>query len=281
MTIAKPTGQPASIQHRASLSVAIIARDEERHIGQALASVADLATEIVTLVTESTRDRTASICRSYGAALYIEPWRGFPAQRNRALALCNNDWVLFLDADERVPPTLADEIRTLLATDHGAPLQSQTNSRPIAGYWIPRYNQFFGKILHGGGWYPDHQLRLLRRGYAHFDESRLVHEFAQLDGEAEYVHEHLLHLNIEHADELWFKQRSYAIQEAHVLYREGRRARLRNLVGAPLREFRRRYFGLGGYKDGSLGLFLCATMAYFEFVKYIHLMGLALLRRPT
>ena len=279
MMAVESTGVPATTRHRATLSVAIISRDEEHHIGQALASIIDLADEIVTLVNEPTRDRTASICKSYGARLSIEPWRGFPAQRNRALELCNSDWVLFLDADERVPPTLASEIHTLLATDSGIPASSAFKS--VVGYWIPRYNQFFGKILRGGGWYPDHQLRLLRRGYAHFDEARRVHEFAELDGESEYLHEHMLHINIEQVDELLLKQRSYAIQEAHMLYHEGRRARLRNLVGAPVREFHRRYLGLSGYKDGSLGLFLCATMAYFEFVKYIHLMGLALLRRPT
>ncbi|MEM8533053.1 MAG: glycosyltransferase family 2 protein [Chloroflexota bacterium] len=278
MTAIESTGALTTTRHRATLSVAIISRDEERHIGEALASIVDLADEIVTLVNEPTHDHTASICKSYGARLAIEPWRGFPGQRNRALELCHSDWVLFLDADERVPPTLANEIRTLLATDSGRPTSS---SKSVVGYWIPRYNQFFGKILRGGGWYPDHQLRLLRRGYAHFDEARRVHEFAELDGTSEYLHEHMLHINIEQVDELLFKQRSYAIHEAHTLYHKGQRARLRNLVGGPAREFRRRYLGLGGYKDGSLGLFLCATMAYFEFVKYIHLMGLALLRRPT
>ena len=143
-----------------------------------------------------------------------------------------------------------------------------------AGYWIPRHNQFFGKTLRGGGWYPDHQLRLLRRARARYDESQLVHEFAQLEGPAGYLTQHLLHLNIEYMDELWRKQTSYAIQEAQVLYQTGRPVRWRNFIDAPLREFRRRYLTLGGYRDGATGLLLCATLAYFEWVKFVHLKGL-------
>lgn len=252
-----------------SLSVAIIAKDEERHIAAALGSVAGLADEVVTLLDSRTRDGTAAICSAYGAQVYIEPWRGFPAQRNRALDLCRSDWVLFLDADERVTPALADELR-FIAQGRDFPAVSPG----AAGYWIPRYNQFFGRIVHGGGWYPDHQLRLLRRGHARYDEARLVHEYAELDGAAGYLHCHLLHLNIEHLDELWRKQTSYAIQEAQTLHRAGRRARWRNFAGAPLREFARRYIRLNGYRDGALGLFLCATLAYFELVKFAHLKGL-------
>lgn len=252
------------------LSVAIIARDEERHIGAALASVAGLAGEIVVLLDARTRDRSAEICRAHGARVLVEPWRGFPAQRNRALDLCRGDWVLFLDADERVTPELRDELLGLAERRPGA----DAPPAPAVGYWLPRHNQFFGRTLRGGGWYPDHQLRLLRRGRARYDEARLVHEFAQLDGPSGHLSGHLLHLNIERLGELWRKQTAYALQEAQTLYLAGRRARWRNFVGAPLREFRRRYVGLGGYRDGALGLFLCAALAYFELVKYLHLKGL-------
>jgi len=259
------------------LSVAIIARDEERHIGAALDSVLGLAGEALVLLDSRSRDGTAAIGRERGARVVVEPWRGFPAQRNRALDLCAGDWVLFLDADERVPPELRDEI--LQIVDCRLQIKEQQSTiynlqSAIAGYWIPRHNLFFGRALRGGGWYPDHQLRLLRRGRARYDEARLVHEFAEIDGAAGYLAGHLLHLNIERLDELWRKQTAYAIQEAQTLYLAGRRARWRNFAGAPLRELRRRYLTLGGYRDGALGLFLCATIAYFEWVKFVHLKGL-------
>jgi glycosyltransferase involved in cell wall biosynthesis len=262
-----------------SLSVAIIAKDEQRHIGGALDSVAVLASEVLVLLDDRTSDATAAICRDHGAQVIAEPWRGFSAQRNRALDLCAGDWVLFLDADERVTPELRDEIRKVIgnraqAAEEQASVSCLLSPVSYVGYWIPRHNQFFGTILRGGGWYPDHQLRLLRRGRARYDEARLVHEFPQLDGPAAYLSQHLLHLNIEHLDELWRKQASYAIEEAQTLYLSGRRARWRNFAGAPLREFWRRYISLRGYRDGAVGLLLCATLAYFEWVKFAHLKGL-------
>jgi glycosyltransferase involved in cell wall biosynthesis len=267
------------------LSVAIIVRDEERHLASALASVRGLADEVVVLLDSRTRDRSAEIAHAYGARVFVEPWRGFPAQRNRALDLCSGAWVLFLDADERVTDELRNEICEQLSnapTTPASPVHPFTRSPAhVAGYWIPRRNLFFGKALRGGGWYPDRQLRLLLRGHARYDEARLVHEFAQLDGAAGCLSGHLLHLNIERLDELWRKQTSYAIQEAQTLYLTGRRARWRNFIGAPLREFQRRYFRLGGYRDGALGLFLCAALAYFEWVKHAHLKGLGMLRRDV
>jgi glycosyltransferase involved in cell wall biosynthesis len=249
------------------LSVAVIARDEERHIGAALDSVAGLAGEIVVLLDERTRDRTAALARERGARVFVEPWRGFGPQRNRALELCRGEWVLFLDGDERVTPELAGELARIEAEES-----------LVAGYWIPRHNLFFGRAVRGGGWYPDHQLRLLRRGMARYDERRLVHEFAELDGPAGELSGHLLHLNIERLGELWRKQTAYAIQEAQTLYLAGRRARWRNFAGAPAREFYRRFVALRGYRDGALGLFLCAALAYFELVKFAHLRGLERLR---
>jgi glycosyltransferase involved in cell wall biosynthesis len=252
------------------LTVVIIARDEERHLPGALESVRGLADEVLLLLDSRTRDQSAAIGRQAGARVLVEPWRGFPAQRNRALHLCAGDWVLFLDADERVTAELRDEVLQIA----DCRLQIEPEQSAIVGYWIPRHNQFFGKTLRGAGWYPDHQLRLLRRGRARYDEARLVHELVQLDGPAAYLGGHLLHLNIERLDELWRKQTGYAIQEAQTLYLAGRRARWRNFVGAPLREFRRRYIALGGWRDGALGLFMCAVLAYFELVKYAHLKAL-------
>ena len=248
-----------------ALSVAIIARDEERHIGDAIASVAGLADEVVVLLDDRTSDRTAAICAERGARVLLEPWRGFSGQHNYALSICQGAWVLFLDADERVQPELAGEIRSLLASPP---------DDALAGCWIPRHNLFFGRPVRGGGWYPDHQLRLLRRGRAHFDERRLVHEVAQVDGDLAFLKGHMIHVNIERVGELWRKQASYALQEARMLQQEGRRARWRNFVGAPAREFVRRYVRLGGWRDGWVGLLLCGTLAYFEIVKFGYLMRL-------
>ncbi len=244
------------------LSIAIIARDEARHIAGAIQSVAGLADEVLVLLDTRTTDATATIAETHGARVVRAEWRNFSAQRNLALEYCQGTWVLFLDGDERVTPALYAELKSMLGAAQIGP----------NGYWIPRQNLFFGKPARGGGWYPDHQLRLLRRGNVHYDEARLVHELAQIDGEIGYLEGHLLHLNIERFDELWAKQHSYAIQEAAILRRAGRRAKLRNLIGAPIREFVRRFITLGGWRDGPLGLLLCGTLAYFEGVKFAYLL---------
>ncbi|MFV9503796.1 MAG: glycosyltransferase family 2 protein [Oscillochloridaceae bacterium umkhey_bin13] len=245
------------------LAAAIIARDEEQHLDGCLASLVGLADEVLVLLDDRTRDASAAIATARGARVVTAAWQGYPAQHNLALRLCRQPWVLFVDADERVTPELASAIRALLATTPSAD-----------GYWLPRYNLFFGQTLRGGGWYPDHQLRLLRREVAHYDEARLVHEYAEVPGPTAYLHAHLLHHNIDRLGELWAKQSGYALAEARTLYRAGRRARARNLFGAPAREFWRRYISLGGWRDGGLGLFLSATMAWHEVVKFVFLFGL-------
>jgi glycosyltransferase involved in cell wall biosynthesis len=265
------------------LSVAIIARDEQRHIDAALASVAGLANEALVLLDDRTSDGTAALARAHGAKVVTEPWRGFGGQRNRALELCSGEWVLFLDADERVTEELAAEVREIVE-GRGQSAENAVDSYRLSaigyrlsspsGYWIPRHNLFFGRAVRGGGWYPDRQLRLLRRGSARYDERQVVHEVAALAGPAGVLSGHLLHINIEQLDELWRKQRAYAIEEAQTLALAGRRARWRNFAGAPAREFARRFLALGGWRDGALGLLLCGTLAVAEIIKFTHLKGL-------
>lgn len=249
-------------------SVVIIARDEQHHIVGCLTSLHDLTDDVLLLLDSRSNDATASLARTQGARVVVAPWRGFPAQRNYALELCQAEWVLFVDADERVSAELASELNAL--PEHSA----------TTGYWIPRHNLFFGQTLRGGGWYPDHQLRLLRRTAARYDESRLVHEYAELTGPADKLRGHLIHHNIEHLGELWAKQSRYALAEARTLALSGRKVRRRNFLGAPARELWRRYIALGGWRDGPLGLFLCATLAWHEVVKFAFLYSLTA-RKPA
>lgn len=249
------------------ISVAVIARDEERHLSAALASAAVIAGEIIVLVDERTTDRTAEIARAHGARVFTEPFRSHAAQRNRALERCHGEWVLFLDADERLTPELVAEIQGLTLTDGS----QATNLTQVQGFWIPRYNLYWSRRLRGGGWYPDRQLRLLRREAAHYDERRLIHEYAEIDGPAGVLAGHLLHINIESLTELRHKQYTYAQQEARTLFSSGVRARPWNFVLQPLRETKRRFWTWHGYRDGWLGLFLALVMGYYELVKYVHL----------
>jgi len=243
------------------LSVAIIAKNEARHLAAALQSVTGWVAEVLVLVDAATSDDTAAIAVAHGARVEVAAWRGFPAQRNLALERCQQPWVFFLDADERVEPALQQELITLIKT---APEE-------LSGAWVPRHNVFFGRALVGGGWYPDRQLRLLRRGAAQYDLARAVHEVATVRGDCVVLDGHIRHLNIETFAELWRKQAEYARREAQTFAAQGRRTRLRNYVGAPLREFRLRYLTNGGWRDGWVGLVLALVMAWYAAQTFVYL----------
>ncbi len=245
----------------------VIARDEAKHISACLASARQLTDDLLVLLDDRTSDDTARLAEAVGARVVTSNFVNFSAQRNRALDAAGGDWVLFLDADERLTPTLIAEIEQRLA--------ALTPSQPpplgegdIVGYWIARRNYMFGHWVRHAGWYPDYQLRLLRRTAAHYDESREVHERAQLSGPDAKLHEPLIHYNYETWAQFRAKQRYYTTFEARILYQQGQRARLRNFVLQPLREFRRRYISLKGWKDGWLGLALSLAMGWYEFRKY-------------
>ncbi|MDR3754912.1 MAG: glycosyltransferase family 2 protein [Terracidiphilus sp.] len=145
-----------------TLSVALITRNEAANLPRTLAS-ARWANEIVVVDSGST-DATLDLAREAGARVFEEPWKGFAAQKNSAIAHATGDWILSLDADEEVSPELAQEIQALLA---GEPV--------FSAYRIPRLNHFLGRPLRHGGYWPDPKLRLFRRGAAQFAD-RPVHE---------------------------------------------------------------------------------------------------------
>lgn len=245
-----------------AVSAAVLALDEADILEGCLAGLR-WADEVLVLVDAASRDATLQIARRFADRVVLLPFDGFAQQRNRALDLAAGGWVFFVDADERVPPGLAAEARRVVA------------GRPeTAGFWIPRRNLICGRWIRHAGWWPDRQLRLLRRGRARYDESDAVHEVARLEGAAGALGEPLLHLNYETMAEFRAKQARYAELEARTLWERGARARPRNLVSQPISELRRRFWELGGYREGKLGLELSLAMAAARFMTYRELMHL-------
>jgi (heptosyl)LPS beta-1,4-glucosyltransferase len=237
---------------RRRLTAAIIARDEEATLAGCLAGLG-FADEVLVLVDAATRDRTASIAQSYGARAETRPFDSFAGQRDAALALAGGDWVLFVDADERVGPALRDEVLRLVSDPGGH-----------RGFWIPRLNVLMGRVVRNGGWFPDYQLRLLQRGEAHFDPRRPVHEVPIVDGSVGYVESPFVHYNYRTLSEFVHKQERYCRLDAERWLRTFGRPRTRALLGQPLREFWRRFVSLGGYRDGTLGVVLSLILAWYS-----------------
>ncbi len=138
-----------------------------------------------------------------------------------------------------------------------------------AGYWIPRRNWIVGHEMLGGGFTPDHQLRLLKRSAAAYDPERQVHEIVQLDGKEGILREPLIHYNYLTWEQFDSKQRRYAAYEARILAGRGIQPRPHNFVLQPWREFRRRFFALQGWRDGTFGFQMALRLAWwYGFVPY-------------
>ena len=204
------------------------------------------------------QDRTVEIAQELGASIIQRPFHNYADQRNAALQAVESQWVFFVDADERATPELAAEARQAIEDEK-------------AGWWVPRHNYIFGRLTRHAGWFPDYQLRLLKRERARYDPPQKVHEVVILDGQEGYLKNVLIHYNYDNLSQFLERQRRYSDYEARILYDQGIRPRWRNFILQPLREFRRRYVSLQGWKDGFHGLLLSSLMAYYNFVMYARL----------
>jgi (heptosyl)LPS beta-1,4-glucosyltransferase len=239
------------------VAAVILTRNEETHIKDCIASVG-WADHIVVFDSFSD-DTTVELARSAGAEVIQHPFENYARQRNAALEAVQHDWILFIDADERSSPQQAAEIRTV------------TGSNQHNGYWIPRHNYIFGKLTRHTGWYPDYQMRLLRRGKARYDPERPVHELVIVEGEPGYLTEPFVHYNYLDFAQFREKQRRYVRYDARILKEQGIVAKPHKFLTQPVRHFLWRYVTLQGYRDGLHGLRLSLLMAWYEFQKYVYL----------
>jgi (heptosyl)LPS beta-1,4-glucosyltransferase len=241
------------------LAGVILTLNEEKHIGPCIDSL-QWCDEIVVWDSFST-DRTCDIARSKGASVYQHHFKGYGSQRQAAMDAVRERgkarWILFVDADERATPELAQEVRRVIA------------ERPdVVGWWVPRHNYIFGKVILHTGWYPDHQLRLLRPDRSHWDPKREVHELPILSGAEGYLENVLIHYNYDSLRQFVTKQRKYTDIDAKILYDAGERPKLWSAFSMPVRHFIWRFVDLKGYRDGLHGLWLSLLMSYYEGVKY-------------
>jgi (heptosyl)LPS beta-1,4-glucosyltransferase len=240
-----------------SLAAVILTYDEEANVEECIASVR--WAERVVVFDSYSQDHTVELARSAGAEVIQHRFENYAQQRNAALEAVEADWILFVDADERSSPEQAAEIRTLIA-------EARHN-----GFWIPRHNYIFGKLARYTGWYPDYQMRLLRRGRAHYDPARPVHELVVLDGDPGYLTAPFVHYNYRTFAQFREKQGRYVRYDAHILKEQGIRPSPHKFITQPVRQFLWRFITLRGFRDGWHGLRLSLLMAWYEFQKYVHL----------
>ncbi len=258
----RPPGGPGagtSPPSAPGLSAIVITRNEAANIGACLASLS-FCGEVVVVDNAST-DATPEIARAAGARVHHSPdWPGFGAQKNRALALATLPWVLSIDADERVTPSLRDEI---VAVVNGA--------APAANAWdIPRRSSYCGQYMGHSGWYPDRVTRLFRRGTARFSDD-VVHERLLVEGSTGHLRSDLLHETYRDLETVLDKVNRYSTAGAERLAGQGRRGSLSQAILHGLWAFLRTYVLQRGFLDGRMGFVLAVSNAEGTYYRYLKL----------
>lgn len=242
-------------ESKAGLSVIVLTKNEEANLPGCLESL-KFARQVVVVDCQS-RDRTAALARRAGADVFVRPWPGFTAQRNFALSKCRHDWVLSVDADERISAPLAAEITALLA----GPESSRSE-----GYQIPEVNNYFGRWLRRGGIYPGEHLILFRRRLGRYSSgSADVHEGVRLKRVGR-LKGHLIHFAYPEVSLAIAKLNHYTDLEARGKLAAGARVRGWKMAWSPLERFIKSYFFKLGFLDGVQGFIYCMQLAYYSFL---------------
>lgn len=241
------------------LSVILITKNEAMNIRECLESVA-WADEII-VVDSGSSDGTVDICREFGAQVYVHDWPGFGIQKNRALAYASHDWVLSIDADERVTEALRTSIQTAVIANNPA----------FAAYEVSRLSAYCGRFMRHSGWYPDRIVRLFKREVARFSDD-LVHEKLLVEGRTGRLNGELLHFAFDNIEEVLHKVNHYSTAGAQMMQARGRQSSLSGAVIRGLWSFVRTYILRGGILDGREGFMLAVSNAEGTYYRYLKLM---------
>ena len=235
------------------VSVAIVTKNEARNIKDALESVKDF--DDIVVVDAFSSDNTTEICREYTERVYEHEWQGYAAQKQTALDHAKNDWVLILDADERVTPELKQEIMDKVAEN------------ALSGFYIPRKNFFLGKWIRNSGWWPDHTLRLFRKDVSGM-EPRAVHEKVNVNGRVGHISAPFEHYTYRTISEYIGKMDNYASLSAEELENRGLISAFISMLFSPMVVFLKMYLVRQGFRDGIHGLVLAVLYSFYTFLKY-------------
>lgn len=238
------------------LSVIIITKNEAANLQSCLDTVG-FADEIIVVDSGST-DGTVELARAAGATIIVTAdWPGFGPQKNRALVAAHGDWVLSIDADERITPALADEICAAIKL-----------AEPTDAYDISRRSWYCGRFIDHAGWTPDYVTRLFKRGSARFSD-HIVHERLIVDGITKRLNSQMLHYSFRDFSQVLQKVDSYSTLSAQQGYARGKRAGIGTAVLHGLWAFIRTYFLKRGFLDGAHGLALAISNAEGSYYRYL------------
>ncbi len=244
------------------LSVILIVKNESRHLAECLAAVS-WAQEIIVIDSGSTDD-TVHIAKQWATRVEVMDWPGFGRQKNRALDLATCEWVLSIDADERVTPELAAEIRRFLQSPQSAQVVACT---------LPRLSSYCGRPMKHSGWWPDPVARLFRRQSCRFSDDR-VHERLLTQGPLIALTQLLLHESFHSLEQVLDKVNHYSSEGALKLWEKGRQASVGTAIAHGAWAFFRTYLLKKGFLDGREGFLVSVSNAEGTYYRYLKLMFL-------
>jgi glycosyltransferase involved in cell wall biosynthesis len=245
-----------------ALSAIIITKNEERNIRECLSSVRWV--DEVVVVDGGSTDKTVEVAKDMGAKVFIRSWEGYGAAKIFALAQCSGNWILWLDADERVTKELAEEIQHLVRQEDS----------DYAGYEASRKAYFLGRWIKHCGWYPGFVIRLFRREAGKFTENK-VHERLEVNGKVGRLRSDLLHYTDPNLFHYFEKFNRYTSLAAEELAQQGQKFGLTQLIVRPIWQFLKMYVVQRGFLDGFHGFILCVLSSSYVFTKYAKLWELS------
>jgi glycosyltransferase involved in cell wall biosynthesis len=235
------------------VSVVIITYNEENNVENALKSVADF--EDIVVVDSFSEDRTVELCEKYTKRIYRHEWQGFARQKQIAVDYAEKQWVLILDADERVTPGLKSEIA------------GKISDESVSGFYLPRKNYFLGKWMRHSGWWPDYTLRLFKKDRAYV-QNRTVHEKVIVDGATGRLNEPLEHYTYKSLSEYIKKMEIYSSLSAEDLDTKKHGLPVLSMLVNPVFVFNKMFFLRQGFRDGIHGFILAVLYSSYTFLKY-------------
>lgn len=246
-----------------TLSVCIITKNEAHNISACLSSIA-WADEIIVLDSQST-DNTVEICKTFTDKVFIQPWLGCGPQREKIFTLATCEWVLFLDADERITPELGHEIQQKIITNS------------YDGYEIPFRSYYCGKQIRFGDWMHEKHLRLFKRAKTTIIP-RLVHFGLEVNGKIGKLKNHILHFSFPNLNSVINKMHAYSSAGAEHFFRKGKKVSFGTAIGHAIFTFMRGYILRFGFLDGRHGFMLAVSNAegsYYKYLKVLELQNIA------
>jgi len=239
------------------VSVVLVTKNEEKNIREALQSIGDVSEIIV--VDDFSTDKTVEISREFTKKVFQIEWKGYAAQKQKAIDLAEGPWVFLLDADERFTKPLFEEVKRIVA-----------QQGEYEGFFVPRKNFFLGKWIRHGGWWPDYTLRLFRKEIAHV-EARKVHEKVVVSGKAGFLENPLEHFTYRTISDYLKKMEIYSTLAAEELKNKGTKSGIMTMCIHAAFTFVKMYLFRLGFLDGIHGFVLAVLYSYYTFLKYLKL----------